>query len=102
MGKTKIYEDANGNTSSTRIIGMVVIGTMIIYTGAILAMAILNPTQSIALIGVGAGFFSTTTAPTFIFLYNNKKEELLTYFNKKNGVADVTTPIDSNLESPIK
>jgi len=89
--KTSLYQDANGNSSSTRIIGMVVVITMIMYTGFILLMAFLHPDQAIAIIGVGAGFFTSTTAPTFIYLYNNKKEELLAYTKNKKEETDQTT-----------
>lgn len=82
-------KDALGNASSARVIGVRVINWAIVFVAASIVFAFLHPTQAAAIIGVGAGLFTTMTTPTFVYLYNNKVKELGAYFNNGKMVSNV-------------
>lgn len=76
MTKGKLLEDASGNASSARAIGVFVIinATLIVWAGIIFGF--LHPDQFAASVGVCAGGFTGMTTGTFVYLYSNKKAEI--------------------------
>ena len=77
MARTKMLEDREGNASSARLIGVTVIGNALIMLWTCIIFGIYHPEYFVASVAAGAGLFTGVTTATFIYLYQNKKEELL-------------------------
>lgn len=76
--KTGIIQDANGNASSGRIIGLSVVFMAIFAYLSCYVFAFIHPDMALGILGVASGGFITVTTPTFMFLYNQKKTEVST------------------------
>ena len=74
--KTGFHQDSNGNNSSTRLIGLAVIGNAILMLWACILFGFLHPDSFSPAVGTGVGLFTAVTTGTFVYLYNNKKKEL--------------------------
>jgi hypothetical protein len=85
---TNAFQDARGNTSSTRIIGGSVIFGAIVVVLLGMWLCFKHPENASSIILALAALFTAMTSPTFIWLYGNKAKELLTYFNKKKDASD--------------
>jgi len=77
MAKTTLIQDREGNTSSARLIGITIIGNALLMLWACIVFGFFHPDQFVAAVGIGTGLFTGITTGTFVYLYNNKKEELL-------------------------
>lgn len=71
-----ILQDNRGNFSSTRAIGVTVVGNAILMLWACIVFGFFHPDSFSAAVGTGVGLFTAVTTGTFVYLYNNKKREL--------------------------
>lgn len=76
MSRTKLNEDAKGNASSARAIGMFIVFNAVLMVWACIAFGFKHPDTFAASVGVGVGLFTAMTTATFVYLYSNKKAEI--------------------------
>lgn len=76
MSRTKLLQDADGNASSARAIGIFVIVNAVLIVWASVIFGFFHSDQFAASVGVGAGTFTGMTTATFVYLYSNKKAEI--------------------------
>jgi hypothetical protein len=70
-------QDAHGNDSSTRLLGSIVILYALVLSSTVIIIGAIQ-TTSILLTAISAGaIFTTIAGPAMIFMFQNKKEELL-------------------------
>ena len=85
MNKTGFLEDSQGNNSSTRLIGFVVIFYSLILVTSVLIFGFIEK-SSVMLTAAAAGtLFTTTAGPCMFYLFQNKKEELNSDPNKDSN-----------------
>lgn len=75
VSKTKLLQDASGNYSSTRLIGISIIYAAILFVLICIIFAFKNPDQASSIIVSATGLFTAMTSTTFYYLYSNKKVE---------------------------
>lgn len=75
-GKAGIIQDKTGSNSSTRVIGISIVANAVLMLWACIIFGFLHPENFVAAISTGAGMFTAMTTGTFVYLYNNKKQEL--------------------------
>lgn len=76
MSNTKIYEDAKGNASSARAIGIFLIINAVLILWACVVFGFKHPDLFSSTIQAGSIVFTAMTTGVFFYLYNNKKTEL--------------------------
>lgn len=70
------FTDSQGNKSSTRLIGFIVILYSLVLVTSVLVMGFVEK-SSVLLTAAAAGtLFTTTAGPCMFYLFQNKKEEL--------------------------
>ena len=74
--KSGFFEDAQGNKSSTRLIGALVIIYSLFLVTMILVFGIIEKSSVMLTAAAGGTLFTTTAGPAMWYMFNNKKEEL--------------------------
>jgi hypothetical protein len=96
--RTKLYEDADGNASSTRVISMWVV---LMASGLLIAsytFAFYHPTIAVGIIGVSSTAFATITGTTFMFLYKQKVNET----NRDFSIHSLTESMSSTVHDKVQ
>ena len=74
--KAGFFEDSQGNKSSTRLIGTVVIVYSLFLVTLILIFGIIEKSSVMLTAAAGGTLFTTTAGPAMWYMFNNKQAEL--------------------------
>jgi len=99
----KVYQDVNGNISSSRVIGLAVIGNALLMLWSCIVFGFIHPDQFVAVIGIGTGLFTGVSTGTFVYLYSSKKVEptpVITTDPPTTDPSEVYSPPDPS-EPPV-
>ena len=75
MSKSKLFEDASGNTSSSRVAGLTIIYSSIFFLSLCFVFAFIHPDQAASIIGIGSSLFTAMNVVACVYLSTNKKIE---------------------------
>lgn len=76
MTKSKLYEDASGNTSSSRVAGLTIIYSSIFFLLLCFIFAFIHPDQAASIIGIGSSLFTAMNVVACVYMNANKKIEI--------------------------
>jgi hypothetical protein len=71
------FRDGKGNKSSSRLIGVISIGYALLQSTMIIVLGHFESASIIATSAAASANFIAIAGPAMLYLYNNKKEELL-------------------------
>ena len=95
--RTRLFEDTDGNASSTRVISMWVIFMASCLLISSYIFAFYHVTIAVGIIGTSSTAFSIITGATFMFLYKQKVNET----NRDFNVSSLTSSMSSVVHDKV-